>query len=254
MKKLFAALAMAATLGLASNQAQAAEAAPIPDHTWQFEGVFGTFNRASAQRGLQVYNQVCSSCHGMEYVAFRTLSDLGYNDDQIEAIAAQYTVTDGPNSEGEMYQRPAEATDTFPSPYDNEQAAKNANGGAYPVDLSVITNARPGGPEYVRALLIGYEEPPADANMSPGQYWNKYFPGNKIGMPQLLTDGAVDYQDGTQATAEQMAHDVTTFLHWASNPHMEERKRMGLKVILFLIVLTGLLYAVQRKVWADVKK
>ena len=254
MKKLFAALAMAATMGLASGQAHAAEAAPVPEHTWQFEGVFGTFNRASAQRGLQVYNQVCSSCHGMEYVHFRNLTDLGYSKDQVEAIAAQYTVTDGPNDQGEMYERPAEPTDHFPSPYDNEQAAKNANNGAYPVDLSAITNARPGGAEYIRALLIGYEDPPADANMSPGQYWNKYYPGHKIAMPQLLMDGAVDYQDGTKATAEQMAHDVTTFLHWASNPHMEERKRIGLKVILFLIVLTGLLYAVQRKIWADVKK
>ena len=150
MKKLFAALAMAATLGLASGPAHAAEAAPIPEHTWQFEGVFGTFNRASAQRGLQVYNQVCSSCHGMQYVHFRNLEDLGYSKDQVEAIAAQYTVTDGPNDQGEMYERPAEPTDHFPSPYDNKQAAKNANNGAYPVDLSAITNARPGGPEYVR--------------------------------------------------------------------------------------------------------
>ncbi|MBK1668780.1 cytochrome c1 [Rhodovibrio sodomensis] len=254
MKKLFAALAMAATMGLASGPAHAAEATPIPEHTWQFEGIFGTFNRASAQRGLQVYNQVCSSCHGMKYVAFRTLKDLGYSEDQVEAIAAQYTVTAGPNDQGEMYQRPAEPTDTFPSPYANRQVAMNANNGVYPPDLSVITNARPGGAEYIRALLIGYKEPPADANMSPGQYWNKYFPGHKIAMPQMLVDGAVDYQDGTQATASQMAHDVTTFLHWASNPHMEERKRMGIKVILFLIVLTGLLYAVQRKVWSDVKK
>ncbi|MBK1697338.1 cytochrome c1 [Rhodovibrio salinarum] len=254
MKKLFAAVAMAATMGLASGPAQAAESTSLPEHTWEFEGVFGTFNRASAQRGLQVYNQVCSSCHGMKYVAFRTLEDLGYNEDQVEAIASQYTVTDGPNDQGEMYERPAEANDTFPSPYPNEVVAKNANGGAAPPDLSVITSARPGGPEYVRALMIGYEEAPADAELAPGQYWNEYFPGHKIGMPQMLMDGAVEYQDGTKATAEQMAHDVTTFLHWAANPHMEERKRMGLKVILFLIVLTGLLYAVQRKVWSDVKK
>ncbi len=149
-----------------------------------------------------------------------------------------------------MYERPAEANDTFPMPYDNKQAAMNANGGAYPPDLSVITQARPGGPEYIRAILIGYEDPPADESLAPGQYWNKYYPGHKIAMPQLLTDGAVDYADGTNATAEQMASDVTTFLHWAAEPHMEERKRMGIKVLLYLVVLTGMLYAVKRKVWA----
>lgn len=253
MKKLFSTLALAATLGFGAASAQAAEAeVAIPDHDFSFEGIFGTFDRESAQRGLQVYNQVCSSCHGMEYVAFRTLEDLGYSEDQVEAIAAQYTVTDGPNDAGEMYQRPAEPSDTFPSPYPNEEAATNANGGANPPDLSVITQARPGGPEYIRALMIGYEEPPADANLAPSQYWNKYFPGHTIGMPQMLTDGAVQYEGETEATAEQMATDVTTFLHWAAEPHMEERKRMGIKVILFLLVLTGLLYAVKRKIWSDV--
>lgn len=253
MKKLFSTLALAATLGFGAASAQAAEVeVAIPDHDFSFEGIFGTFDRESAQRGLQVYNQVCSSCHGMDYVAFRTLEDLGYSEDQVEAIAAQYTVTDGPNDSGEMYQRPAEPSDTFPSPYANEEAAKNANGGAYPPDLSVITQARPGGPEYIRALMIGYEEPPADANLAPGQYWNKYYPGHTIGMPQMLTDGAVQYEGETEATAEQMATDVTTFLHWAAEPHMEERKRMGIKVVLFLLVLTGLLYAVKRKIWSDV--
>lgn len=251
MRELLA--AFVAAVGVASVPAvQAAETQAPPEHTWQFEGVFGTFDRAAVQRGLQVFNEVCSTCHGMKYVHFRNLKDIGYSADQIDAIAAQYSVTDGPNDQGEMYQRPAEATDAFPFPYDNKQAAKMANNGAVPPDLSVISNARPGGPEYIRALLIGYEDPPADVNLAPGQYWNKYFPGNKIGMPQMLVDGAVDYQDGTKATPKQMAHDVTAFLHWASNPHMEERKRMGLKVILFLIVLTALLYAVQRKIWANV--
>jgi len=241
-------------VGLAVVPISGKAAEAPPEHTWQFEGVFGTFDRASLQRGLQVFNQVCSTCHGMKYVHFRNLTDIGYSDDQVDAIASQYTVTDGPNDQGEMYQRPAEATDNFPLPYDNKQAAKNANNGVVPPDLSVITNARPGGPEYIRALLLGYTDPPAGADLSPGQYWNKYFPGHKIGMPKMLVEGAVDYQDGTKATPEQMAHDVTAFLHWASNPHLEERKRMGLKVILFLIVLTAMLYAVQRKVWADVDK
>jgi ubiquinol-cytochrome c reductase cytochrome c1 subunit len=253
MKKLLATLTLAAGVGIGATTVPAAEGPPPPpDYEFSFEGIFGTFDRAAAQRGLQVYNQVCSSCHGMEYVAFRTLEDLGYTEDQVEAIAAQYTVTDGPNDQGEMYTRPASENDTFPMPYDNEQAAKNANGGAYPPDLSVITQARPGGPEYIRALLIGYEDPPADASMAPGQYWNKYYPGHKISMPQFLVQGAVDYADGTEATPARMAADVTTFLHWAAEPHLEERKRMGIKVILFLIVLTGLLYAVKRKIWSDV--
>ena len=254
LRSLLAAAIAAAGLGLAPVPANAAETPAPPEHTWQFEGVFGTFDRAAVQRGLQVYNAVCSTCHGMKYVHFRNLEDIGYNDDEVEAIAAQYTVEDGPNDQGEMYERPAEPTDAFPFPYDNKQAAKNANNGAVPPDLSVITNARPGGPEYIRAVLLGYEEAPEDANLQPGQYWNKYYPSHKISMPQMLVDGAVDYQDGTQATPEQMAHDVTAFLHWAANPHMEERKRLGLKVILFLIVLTALLYAVQRKIWADVEK
>jgi ubiquinol-cytochrome c reductase cytochrome c1 subunit len=150
-----------------------------------------------------------------------------------------------------MFERPAEATDTFPMPYDNEVKAKNANGGAVPPDLSTITQARAGGPDYIYALLTGYKEPPADANVSPGTYWNEYFPGHKIKMPQMLVDGAVDYQDGTEATAEQMAHDVTVFLHWAAEPHMEERKRTGIAVILFLLAFTGMMYAVKRKIWSD---
>ena len=157
MKTHLIAALVAATLGLGTGAAHAAEgAATVPDHDFSFEGVFGTFDRAAAQRGLQVYNQVCSSCHGMEYVPFRTLKDLGYSEDQVEAIAAQYTVTAGPNDQGEMYEKPAEPTDTFPMPYDNRQAAMNANGGAYPVDLSVITQARPGGPEYIRGNRESY--------------------------------------------------------------------------------------------------
>ena len=251
MRKLLAVASMALTLGAGATAASAAESTALPDHDFSFEGIFGTFDRGAAQRGLQVFNQVCSSCHGMEHVAFRSLTSIGYTEDQVEAIAAEYTVTDGPNDQGEMYERPAEATDTFPMPYDNEVKAENANGGAVPPDLSTITQARGGGPDYIYNLLIGYEDPPADADLSPGTYWNKYYPGHKIKMPQLLMDGAVDYADGTKATAEQMAHDVTTFLHWAAEPHMEERKRTGIAVILFLLAFTGMMYAVKRKIWSD---
>lgn len=249
--KWLAPAALAAALGLAAGAAAAAEQAEIPEQDWSFSGVFGTFDRAAAQRGLQVYNQVCAGCHSLEYVAFRSLADIGYEEDQLKAIAAQFTVTDGPNEEGDMYERPGEPADTFPPPFDNKQAARNANGGAYPPDLSVITQARPGGPDYIYALLTGYGEAPPDHELRPGVYWNEYFPGNEIAMPPPLQEGIVEYQDGTAATTEQMAHDVVTFLHWAAEPNLEERKRMGIKVVLFLLVLTGLLYAVKRRIWQD---
>lgn len=252
MKALVSA-ALAAAVGLSAAAAEAAEnGAKLPDVDWSFSGIFGTFDRAAAQRGLQVYNQVCASCHSLEHVAFRTLTDIGYSEDQVKAIAAQFTVTDGPNDSGEMYERPAEPADHYPPPFPNDQAARVANGGALPPDLSVITQARPGGPDYLYALLVGYGEPPADHELRPGIYWNEYFPGNEIGMPPPLQEGIIEYQDGTPATTEQMARDVTTFLHWAAEPNMEERKRMGIKVVLFLLVLTGLLYALKRKIWQDV--
>lgn len=252
MKKLLTAAAVALATGLGAHAGHAAGEARVADHDFSFEGIFGTFDRAAAQRGLQVYNQVCASCHSLKYVAFRSLGDLGYGPDQVEAIAARFRVEDGPNDQGEMYERPAKPADTFPSPFANEQAARAANGGAYPPDLSVITKARPGGGDYIHALLTGYEEPPADADLPPGQYWNTAFPGHQIAMPPPLSEGIVEYQDGTEATVEQMSHDLVTFLHWAAEPHMEERKRMGIAVVLFLVVFTGLLYAAKRKVWHDV--
>jgi len=251
MRKLLAVASLALTMGVGATAAPAAEGTKIPDHQFSFEGIFGTFDREAAQRGLQVFNQVCSSCHGMEHVAFRSLKGIGYTEDQVDAIAAQYTVTDGPNDQGEMYERPAEATDTFPYPFENEVKAKMANGGAAPPDLSVMTQARAGGPEYLYALLTGYKDPPPDADVSPGTYWNEYFPGHKIKMAPPLSEGIVDYKDGTKATVSQMAHDVTVFLHWAAEPHMEERKRTGVAVVLFLLAFTGMMYAVKRKIWSD---
>jgi ubiquinol-cytochrome c reductase cytochrome c1 subunit len=251
MKRLFTAATVALLTTFGAGAAHAAEGPAIPDHEFSFEGMFGTFDRAAAQRGLQVYNQVCASCHSLKYVAFRTLGDLGYEPEQVEALAAQYQVTDGPNDQGEMYQREAKASDTFPSPFPNDAAARAANGGALPPDLSVITQARPNGPDYLHALLAGYEEAPADADLPPGQYWNTAFPGHQIAMPPPLSEGIVEYQDGTEATVSQMAHDVTVFLHWAAEPNMEARKRGGIGVVLFLLIFTGMLYAVKRKVWRD---
>jgi len=249
MKKILSA-ASVALLAAVGAPAQAAESDAIGDHEFGFEGVFGTIDRAAAQRGLQVFNEVCAQCHSLEQVAFRTLSDLGYTEEQVEGIAAQYEVTDGPNDQGEMYERTAEAKDYFPSPFENDKAASSIYG-AVPPDLSVITQARPKGPDYLYALLTGYEEAPEDFDLPQGAYYNTAFPGHAIKMPKPMSDGEVEYQDGTEATVAQMAHDVTVFLHWAAEPHMEERKRMGIGVVLFLLVFTGVLYATKRKIWRD---
>ena len=174
-------------------------------------------------------------------------------EDQVKKIAAAKEVTDGPNDEGEMFQRPARPSDKFVKPFPNEQAARAANNGAYPPDLSLIVKARVGGADYLHALLTGYKEPPADVKMSEGMYYNVYFPGNQIAMAPPLAEGVVEYADKTKATVSQMAHDLTTFLAWAAEPETEDRKRIGIKAILFLIVLTGMLYAIKRKVWSDLK-
>jgi ubiquinol-cytochrome c reductase cytochrome c1 subunit len=244
-----AAMAMAVGLGVV-GAAAAEEVAPI-QRSWSFDGLFGTFDRAAAQRGLQVYREVCSACHSLDYIAFRNLTALGFSDDQVKALASQYQITDGPNDQGEMYQRPGKPSDYFPPPFANDEAARAANGGALPPDLSLITKARPQGPDYVYSLLQGFHEAPPDTKGPPGTYYNIYFPGNWIGMPPPLSEGAVQYADGTPATVEQMAGDVATFLTWAGEPTLEARKQTGLKVILFLIVLTALFYATKRKVWAS---
>jgi ubiquinol-cytochrome c reductase cytochrome c1 subunit len=244
----------AATLVLAANapeaSAQIAEAPEPIEVDWQHEGVFGTFDRAAVQRGFQVYREVCSACHGLTYIAFRNLADLGFSEEQIRALAAEYTVEDGPNDEGEMFERPAVPADPIPPPYPNPQAARVANGGALPPELSLITKARANGSDYVYSLMVGYEGAPAEAEAPEGMYYNAYFPGHWIAMPPPLNEGAVSYGDGTEATVEQMAADVTTFLTWAGEPTLEQRKQSGLKVMLFLIVFTGLCYATMRKIWA----
>ena len=248
--------AAAVALGLlsAAPSAQAAgEYDTPPPANLSFQGIFGTYDRAAAQRGLQVYRQVCASCHGLRFVAFRNLRALGLTEQQVAAIAAEYQITDGPNDEGQMFQRPGRPSDRFPSPFPNEQAARAANNGAYPPDLSVIVKARKYGADYGRALLTGYQDPPPGVEVGQGMHYNRYFPGRQIAMANVLSDGMMDFADGTPATVEQMARDVTTFLAWAAEPEMEDRKRMGVRVILFLLVLGGLTYAMKRRVWADVK-
>jgi ubiquinol-cytochrome c reductase cytochrome c1 subunit len=219
---------------------------------WPTQGIFGSFDRAAVQRGLQVYREVCQACHSMKYVAFRNLEALGYTEDQVKAIAAEYTVVDGPDDTGEMIERPGIPSDRIPSPYPNEAAAAAANGGKAPPDLSLIVKAREGFQDYVYSVLTGYEDPPPDFEVPEGGYYNAYFPGHVIAMPPPLSDDQVTYADGTAATVDQMARDVTQFLTWAAEPKLEARKGAGLKVILFLVVLTGLTFALKRKIWADV--
>lgn len=224
----------------------------IPSQDWSFSGPFGTYDKGAMQRGYKIYREVCASCHSMKRIYFRNLEAMGYNEAQIKNIASEYTVEDGPNEEGDMFERAALPSDRFKSPFANEQAAKFANGGAYPPDLSLITKARANGPNYVYALLTGYEDhAPHGEDLADGQYWNTYFPGHKLSMAPPLMDGQVSYEDGSAETLNQYAHDLVQFLTWAADPYMEERKKTGMKVILFLLVFAGVMYAVKRKIWAD---
>jgi ubiquinol-cytochrome c reductase cytochrome c1 subunit len=260
---------LAATFGLTLTTAEAAVTPPPPKQEWSFDGIFGTFDRAALQRGLQVYREVCSGCHSLRYVAFRNLVDLGYNQLEIKTLAAEATVIDGPDDDGEMFERDGIPSDYFPSPFPNAKAASAANAGASPPDLSLIAKARKGGPDYVYAILTGYEELPEnwkdleeydflprDFRLQEGLSFNRYFPGHQIAMADQiamaapLAGGVVEYADGTEATIEQMGHDVSTFLMWTAEPKLEVRKAWGVKVMIFVFVMTVLLYFVKRKVWA----
>lgn len=225
----------------------------VPHQVWPHSGVTGAFDRAALQRGYQVYREVCSACHSMKLLSYRNLAALGYTEDEIKAFAAKDEVTDGPNDQGAMFKRPAILSDRFVSPFPNEAAARAANGGALPPDLSLIVKAREGGEDYVFALLNGYMPAPANVKVPDGQYYNAWFPGHLISMPPPLIEGRVTFADGTPATVQQMAHDVATFLTWAAEPHLEERKSMGIKVILFLAVFAVIMYVVKQRVWRGVK-
>jgi ubiquinol-cytochrome c reductase cytochrome c1 subunit len=220
---------------------------------WSFKGIFGVFDRASLQRGYQVYQEVCSGCHSAQHLSYRNLSEKGgpeFSVEEAKAIAAQFEVEDGPNSDGEMFMRPGRLSDKFVKPYPNVEASTAANGGAYPPDMSVLAKARKGGADYIYSLLLGYEEPPAGFEIEEGVYYNKYMSGNKIKMTAPLSDGLVEYSDGTQSTTAQMAKDITTFLVWTAEPHLESQHRMGFKVIIYLIILLTLVYMSKQKVWS----
>jgi len=222
-------------------------------NNWSFEGVFGTFDRASLQRGYQVYQEVCSGCHSVKHLSYRNLSEKGgpeFSLEESKAIAAQFEITDGPNEDGEMFTRPARLSDKFVSPFPNVKAAASANDGAYPPDMSVLAKARKGGADYIYSLLMGYEEAPAGYELDDGVYYNKYMPGYKIKMSEPISDGIVEYTDGTETTKDQISKDVTTFLVWAADPHLEARHRMGFKVFFFLIILLTLVYLSKQKVWS----
>ncbi|WAX97411.1 cytochrome c1 [Aminobacter sp. NyZ550] len=271
-------LAGAAGAAVAAEEANhAAEPTHFPIHKpkemdWTFAGPFGTFDKGQLQRGLKIYKEVCSACHSMNLVAFRTLEDLGYSEAQVKAFAAEYEVQDGPNGEGEMFTRKALPGDHFPSPFPNTAAAAAANGGAAPPDFSLIAKARgvergfptfvfdiftmyaSNGPDYIHALLTGYDEqPPAGMEIAEGTHYNPFFiAGKSLAMAKPLSDGQVTYEDGSPETVEQYSRDVAAFLMWAAEPHLEARKQTGFAVMIFLVLFAGLVYATKRRVWANV--
>lgn len=276
-----AGLVMAGAMGIAGAQEEAGHNEAEPTHfpilkpveeDWTFAGPFGTYDRGQLQRGLKVYKEVCSACHSMELVAFRTLQELGYSEAQVKAFAAEYTVQDGPNADGDMFERPGVPSDYFPSPFPNVEAAAAANNGAAPPDFSLIAKARgvergfptfvfdiftqyaQGGPDYIHSLLTGYDhEPPAGMTIAEGTYYNPYFIGGKsLAMAKPLADDQVTYDDGSPQTVDQYSRDVSAFLMWAAEPHLESRKKTGFQVMVFLVLFAGLVYLTKRKVWSGV--
>ena len=225
----------------------------LPKIEWSFDGFRGVFKRDQLQRGFQVYKEVCAACHGVKRVAYRNLASLGFSEAEVKALAAAQEVSDGPDAEGKMFRRPALPKDVILSPFPNDNAARAANNGSLPPDLSLIIKARTDGANYVYALLTGYAKPPAGISVGEGQHYNLYFPGNQLSMAAPLRDGAVSYGDGTVASVSQMAKDVVAFLAWTAEPEMEERKQLGVKVFLYLVLMTGLFYATMRRIWSRVR-
>ena len=273
MSRTILALALAGSLlGLSAASAIAADEheSPLPPRQkWSFAGPLGHWDRAQLQRGFKVYREVCGVCHGLKLVAFRDLADLGFSEGQIKTIAAEYKIQDGPNDQGEMFERDGRPADRFPAPWPNENAARARYNGV-PPDFSVLAKARSyergglwfvldlftqfqeQGVDYIHALMMGYKEkPPADFSLPQGAFYNDYFPGHALTMPPPLSDKRVDYTDGSPTTVDQYSKDVAAFMMWAAEPTMETRKRIGLQVMVFLIVFAGLLYFTKKKVWAD---
>ena len=245
-------VALVLSIFLAGSALAAGGAVELTKRDWSFSGPFGTFDKAAMQRGFQVYREVCAGCHSMKYIAFRNFADLGYNEAEIKAIAAEYEVEDGPDDEGEMFMRPGIPADRMPSPYPNDNAARAGNGGALPPDLSLIAKARANGPDYLYSLLIGYKDAPSDVEVPDGMYYNDAYSGNLIAMPQPLYGDDVTYADGAKTSVEAMSADLTQFLMWAAEPKLEARKRIGVAVVFFLSIFMILSILAKRRVWANV--
>jgi len=219
--------------------------------SWAFDGVFGRFDKPSVQRGFQVYKEVCSACHSIKRVPFRTMTNIGFSEAEVKSLAASYSIKDGPNDVGEMFERPGRPSDRFPKVYPNDNAARAANNGGVPPDLSLIVKAREDGANYVYSILTGYHDAPEGVSVPQGAHYNPYMAGGIIKMAAPLKDDSVTYQDDTKATLDQQAHDVVNFLQWAAEPEMEQRKRMGVHVMLFLGAMTCFFYLVKKRIWKD---
>jgi cytochrome c1 len=245
-----AAIALAAPL--AANSAE--EEIKLPKQEWSFNCVFGKFDKVQVQRGFQIYKEVCSSCHSLNYISFRNFDDLGYSEAQVKALAAEYDIDDGPDDNGDMFKRKGKPSDRLPKPYPNDQFARAANNGALPPDLSLIAKAREGGPDYIYNLLLGYGDAPADMKIADGMNYNKYFPGHQIAMPQQIMDDRVSYADkDVPTTAPQLAKDVTAFLMWTAEPKMEIRHNTGFRVMLYTFLFTVLAYLLKRRIWSRIE-
>ncbi|HXV74291.1 MAG TPA: cytochrome c1 [Sphingomonadales bacterium] len=241
-------------LGVEGFEEPARPTAHPPRQAWSFAGPFGQYDFAAVRRGLQVYREVCSACHSLDYLAFRNLTEIGFSEAQAKTIAAEYTITDGPDDFGEFFERPGAPTDHFPAPFPNAKAAAAANGGKAPPDLSLMAKAREGGPDYIYALLTGYGAAPEDfVPLSAITTYNPYFPGWEILMAPPLFEGQVTFADGTEASVKQMAHDVAAFLMWSAEPKLAERHRLGFMALAFLAVFTLLLYLSKKRVWRKLK-
>lgn len=237
---------------LFSSMSAASEIKDPKNMNWAFDGVFGYFDKQAIQRGFKVYREVCQACHSLKYMSYHNLTEVGFSKEEVKSIASEYTVKDGPNDSGEMFERPGRPSDRFVSPYPNENAARAANNGAYPPDLSLIIKARSGGANYVYSILTGYTDPPEGHVVPEGMHYNPYFSGKHIAMTPPLMEGLVSYDDGTRSSVEQMSKDVVYFLQWAAEPEMEKRKIMGVKVLLYLFAFTIIFYLVKRRIWSKV--
>ncbi|XP_003748257.1 cytochrome c1, heme protein, mitochondrial [Galendromus occidentalis] len=227
--------------------------AHAPKYQWPHGDWIESFDARSIRRGYEVFKQVCAACHSLKYIAYRNLVGVSHTEEEAKAEAAEVMVTDGPDESGEMFQRPGKLSDLFQPPYPNEEAARHANNGAYPPDLSLITNARHGKEDYLFALLTGYCDPPAGVTISEGQAYNPYFPGGAIGMPQMLYDEVIEYSDGTPATASQLAKDVSCFLKWATEPEHDQRQRIFWRIFPVISVLFVATWVVKRSKWSSLK-